>query len=117
MDKVIKVIIQILAALLIFIIGWFGGSLFTRRKTKKECNEAIKDLQEEHKKALKAQKQNYETKIDEKNKIIIRLKDIIERLLSLLASDNGQGKFIEESVAGRRLKHVLMTQANTLNKL
>lgn len=117
MDKVIKIILQILAALLIFILGWFGGSFFTRRKTKKECNTAIKDLQKEHKKALTAQKQNYETKLDEKNKIIKRLEDIIDRLLSLLASDNGQGQLIEESIAGKRLKRVLLLQANNLKKL
>ena len=73
MDKVIKIILQIMAALVIFILGWFGGTFFMRRNTKKECNEAIEHLQEEHRKALKAQKQNYDTKLDEKNKIIKRL--------------------------------------------
>jgi len=117
MDKVIKIIIQILAALLLFIIGWFGGSFFTRRKAKEECNAAIKDLQKEHKEALKANKQKGEEMQEKKDEIIERLKGIIERLLSLLSSDDGTGRQIAESASGKRLQRTLLLQAGNLRNL
>ena len=117
MKDVIKIIIALLAALLMFLIGWFGGSWKTRRRTKDECGDIIKTLQDEHKNALEAQKSEYEKKLEEKNKIVKRLEKIIERLLNILSSDDGTGKIIAESIAGGRLKRTLLVQAENLKKL
>lgn len=117
MSDVIKVILRILIALLVFLAGWIGGSFLTRKKTKSKCNEAIKNLQEEHKEALKAKKQKGEELQKKKDEIIERLECIIDKLLSMLSSDDGKGRQIAECASGRRLQRTLLLQADNLKRL
>ena len=91
MDKVIKIILSILLALLAFLAGWFAHAWKNRDKVAKEVKKANSDINEQHKKALKSLKDDYEKKLKKKNEIISELNKIIERLIKLLESTEGPG--------------------------
>ena len=91
MDKVIKIILSILLALLAFLAGWFAHAWKNRDKVAKEVKKEISDINEQHKKALKSLKDDYEKKLKKKNEIISELNKIIERLIKLLESTEGPG--------------------------
>lgn len=91
MDKVIKIILSILTALLIFLAGWLSKVWKDRNKVAKEVKKAISDINEQHKKAIKSVKDDYETKLKKKDEIISELKKIIERLIKLFESTEGPG--------------------------
>ncbi len=91
MDKVIKIILSILLALLTFLAGWLAHAWKNRDKVAKEVKKAISDINEQHKKALKSLKDDYENKLKKKNEIISELKKIIERLIKLFESTEGPG--------------------------
>ena len=59
MDKVIKIILNILAALIIFLLGVVVSVWKNRDKVSTEVKKAIADVNEQHKKALKALKENF----------------------------------------------------------
>lgn len=44
MDKVIKIILSIIGALLVFLVGWFFHAWENRGEVEKEVNKAIKEL-------------------------------------------------------------------------
>lgn len=91
MDKIIKIILSILVALLMFLAGWFAHAWKNRGKVASEVKKAITDLNRQHKKALEALRKDYDKKIEEKNKIIDNLKAIIDRLIKLFESTEGPG--------------------------
>ena len=91
MDKVIKIILSLLCALLFFLAGWLAHVVKNRKKVAKEVKKAISDINEQHKKALKSLKDDYENKLKKKNEIISELKIIIERLIKLFESTEGPG--------------------------
>lgn len=91
MDKVIKIILSILLALLSFLAGWLAHAWKNHNKVAKEVKKAISDLNEQHKKALKSLKDDYENKLKKKNEIISELIKIIERLIKLFESTEGPG--------------------------
>lgn len=91
MDKVIKIILSILWALLAFLAGWLAHAWKNRDKVTKEVKKAISDINEQHKKALKSLQADYEKKLKKKNEIISELKKIIERLITLFESIEGPG--------------------------
>lgn len=91
MDKVIKIIFSLLAALLLFLAGWLAHAWKNRGKVTKEVKEAIRNLNQQHKKALKALKKDYDDKLEEKDKIIANLKEMIDRLITLFESTEGPG--------------------------
>lgn len=71
--------------------GWFAHARKNRDKVTKEVKIAIKDLNEQHKKSLEALKQDYDKKLEAKNRIIASLKAIIDRLTKLFESTEGSG--------------------------
>lgn len=109
MDKVIKISLNLLAALLIFLVGVVVGGWKKSDKVRKEVKKAIADVNEEHKKSLKVLEEDIETKFKEKDEIISNLKNIIERLKKYLESVEGPG------VA--RLEKNLNENYERLNKL
>lgn len=86
MNKVIKITLSILAALVMFLVGWFAHACKNRNKVAKEVKKAIIDINEQHKKALHSLKDGYEKKLREKDEIISELKKIIDRLIKLFES-------------------------------
>ena len=84
MSNVIKIILSLLAALAVFLAGWFSHAWKNRKQVKKEVKKAIDDLNKEHAKALKALKDSYEEKLQKKDEIIKSLHEIIDRLLKVL---------------------------------
>jgi len=91
MSNVIKVILSLLAALTLFLAGWFAHAWKNRGQVSKEVEKAISDLNKQHKKALQAMKDEYEEKLKKKNEIIRRLTEIIDRLLQVLLPLQGTG--------------------------
>lgn len=91
MDKIIKIILSILAALLMFLAGWLAHAWKNRGKVTTEVKKAIVDLNKQHKKALEALKKDYDEKLKAKDKIIAELKNIIDRLIKLFESTEGPG--------------------------
>ena len=91
MDKVIKIILSILAALLMFLVGWMAHAWKNRGKVTTEVKKAIADLNKQHKKALEALKKDCNEKLKAKDKIIDELKNIIDRLIKLFESTEGPG--------------------------
>ena len=91
MDKVIKIILSILGALLFFLLGWFAHVWKNREMVAKEVKKAISDINGQHKKALESLKDDYEEKLKKKNEIVSELKIIIERLIKLFESVEGPG--------------------------
>jgi hypothetical protein len=91
MDKIIKIILSILAILLMFLAGWFAHAWKNRGKVTTEVKEAITELNKQHKKVLEALKKDYDKKIEEKNKIIANLEAIIDRLIKFFESTEGPG--------------------------
>lgn len=89
MSSVIKVILSILAALIIFLAGVIFGSKNKEKRVRIEVKKAINDLNKEYKKALRAIKGDYEDKLREKEEIISRLSQFIDKLLFLLGSIEG----------------------------
>ncbi|WP_314322002.1 hypothetical protein [Prevotella nigrescens] len=89
MSSVIKVILSILVALMIFLSGWIFGSKNKEKRVKIEVKKAINDLNKEHKKALKAIRGDYEDKLRKKEEIISKLYQIINKLLFLLEPIEG----------------------------
>ena len=89
MDKVIKIILSILGALLMFLVGWFSHAWKNRGEVGKEVNKAIKELNKQHNKALKSLKDEYDEKLRKKDEIISSLKSIIDRLIKLFESMEG----------------------------
>lgn len=86
MDKVIKITLSILAALVMFLVGWFAHAWENRNKVSKEVKKAIIDINEQHKKALHSLKDDYEKKLKKKDEIISELKKIIDRLIKFFES-------------------------------
>ena len=86
MDKVIKITLSILAALVMFLVGWFAHAWKNRNKVAKEVKKAIIDINEQHKKALHSLKDDYEKKLKKKDEIISELKKIIDRLIKFFES-------------------------------
>ena len=112
MNNIIKIIFSIIGALVMFLLGWLANAWNNRGKVAKEVKEAITDLNEEHKKALKALKASYEEKLKKKNEIIADLKKIIERLIALfepLQKDNVHG--------ANRVMKVILKNKEKLNQL
>lgn len=91
MQNVIKIILSILAALLMFLAGWLAHAWKNRDKVAKEVKKAISDLNKEHKKALESLKKNYDEQLKKKDEIISELKKIIDRLIRILESQEGPG--------------------------
>ena len=85
MDKLIKITLSILGALVMFLLGWVGHAWKNRKEVTKEVKKAIVDVNAEHKKALRALKSSYEEKLKKKDEIITSLNNIINRLLTILA--------------------------------
>lgn len=92
MNNVIKIIISLLAALAVFLAGWFANAWKTRNEVKKEVKKAIGDLNKEQAKALKALKESYEEKLKKKDEIIKSLHTIIDRLLNVLQTQQPDNK-------------------------
>lgn len=90
MDKVIKIILSILAALCAFFVGWFAHAWKNRKEVSKEVKKAISELNREHKEALKSIRDSYEEKLKKKEEIIKNLEQIIDRLLKLFESIPGK---------------------------
>lgn len=112
MNNIIKIILSLIGALLIYLAGWFSNAWKHRGKVAKEVKEAISDLNKEHKKALKAVKASYEEKLKKKDEIIEDLNKIIDRLIALfepLQKDNAPG-------ANRVMKNILKNKEK-LDKL
>lgn len=109
MDKVIKIILNILAALIIFLLGVVVSVWKNRDKVSIEVKKAIADVNEQHKKALKALKDNTEEKFEEKDEIISNLINIIEHLKKYIKTIEAPG------VA--RLEKNLNENYEKLNKL
>ena len=63
MDKVIKIILSILAALLLFLLGVVFGGREKREKVSKDVKKAISDVNKQHKKALAALRDECEEKL------------------------------------------------------
>lgn len=109
MNKVIKIILSILLALLAFLAGWFAHAWKNRNKVAKEVKKAIAAVNEQHKKALKALKDDYDEQLKKKDEIISDLINIIERLKKYIKAIEGPG------VA--RLEKNLNENYEKLNKL
>lgn len=109
MDKVIKIILSILGALLFFLLGWFAHVWKNREMVAKEVKKAISDINGQHKKALESLKDDYEEKLKKKNEIVSELKIIIERLIKYIKTIEAPG------VA--RLEKNLNENYEKLNKL
>lgn len=90
MDKVIKIILSILAALCAFFVGWFAHAWKNRKEVSKEVKKTISELNREHKEALKSIRDSYEEKLKKKEEIIKNLEQIIDRLLKLFESIPGK---------------------------
>jgi len=84
MDKIIKIILSIIGALLMFLAGWVSKAWTDRGHVRNEVKKAISDLNQEHKKALESLKSDYENRIKQKNEIIKKLNEIIDRLFNVL---------------------------------
>lgn len=110
MDKVIKIILSILGALLLFLAGWFAKAWENRGKVTKEVKQAMTDLNNEHKKALKALLNDHEKKMRKKDEIITRLLQIIERLI------NTSSVLPHNNVVDKLLRNLAMNK-NKLHKL
>lgn len=109
MDKVIKIILSILAALLLFLLGVVFGGREKREKVSKDVKKAISDVNKQHKKALAALRDECEEKLKKKNEIISDLKKTIECLKIHLES-------VEEPGVARLVKNLNDNQ-EMLNKL
>lgn len=112
MDKVIKIILQLLAALALFLCGWLAHSWKNRGQVKNEVEKAIKEMNEEHERALKALKREFNERINEKDEIIRRLKNIIDRLLRQIQPLQGTGAYGVDSLICK-----LNSSKDELNKL
>ena len=93
MDKIIKIIYAILAALAAFLVGWFAHAWKNRKQITTEVKKTIADLNREHEKALEAMKESYIDKLKKKDEIIRNLQDIIDRLLGKLKPLQGTGAY------------------------
>lgn len=101
MDKVIKIIISILTILLAFLVGWGTHASINRNKVRTEVKKTIEELNEQHKKALKSLKDNYDEKLKKKDEIIADLKKIVDRLIKLFEST--EGKEVERVIHNLRI--------------
>lgn len=87
MDKVIKIGLSMLVALGAYFAGYWTHALTNRKETPKQVRQAIVDVTKACKKAMEAQKRDYEDKLKKKDEIIKSLLEIIERLLSILRQE------------------------------
>ncbi len=103
MDKVPKIIVSIIIALGLFLAGWFAHAWKNREEVPRQVKKAISVLNENHKKALKALKDDYEEQLKKKNEIIADLQQIIERLLKLFETIPGSAasKVVDNLVTNR----------------
>ena len=109
MNKVIKIIFSILAALALFLTGWVAHAWKNRGEVTKEVKKAIGDLNKEHKKALEALKDKYEEQLKKKDEIIENLQKIIDRLLILFKKIPGSNaaKVVNNLTTNRERLHKL----------
>lgn len=98
MGNVIKVILALLAALVLFLTGWFAHAYKNRKEVEKQVKEAISDINKLHKDALNSLKKEYEEKLRKKDEIIRKLIEIIDRLLRQLEPLQGTGAYGVDSL-------------------
>ena len=103
MNNIIKIILSILAALTLFLAGWFSHAWKNRDQVSTEVKKAIEALNQEHKKALEAIKRDYKDKLEDKNDIINNLNLIINRLIKVFDT-------IEGAAAVRVVKNLKQNQ-------
>lgn len=116
MDKVIKIILSLLAVLAVFLAGWLSHAWKNRNEVTKEVKKAIADLNKEHKKALKALKESYDEKLKKKDEIIKSLHEIIDRLINILRSRQPDNKTTANE-AVTSLIEKLVLQKEELNNI
>ena len=116
MNNILKVILSLLLALLMFLAGWFCKA-WKDSKIKKDVQKAVEAINKEHKEALKIMKDKYNKKIKEKDDIIIRQKNIIKRLNDIIDELLEKLKPINNSYSVNKLVNNLTLNKERLNKL
>lgn len=116
MNNILKVILSLLGALLLFLAGWFGKA-WKDSKIKKDVQKAVEAINKEHKEALRTIKDKYNKKIKEKDDIIKKQKDIIERLIIIIDELLEKLKPINNSYSVNKLVNNLTLNKERLSKL
>lgn len=97
MDKVIKIIIGIIYSLILILLGWFAHAWMNRKEISQQIKQAIKDINEEHKKTLQTLRKEKDELIQALQEIIKNLQTIVNRLLDVLATKKERGEALENS--------------------
>lgn len=117
MNQIAKICLQILAALTIFLLGWIGGNWNKKKAISKAVKKAMSETRKVQKMASEKTKAKYEDKLRRKDELIAKLKEIIERLLSLLRASDSNGFSAISTKGGMRLANILDSQLNKLKAM
>ena len=101
MNNIVKIILSLILALVIFLAGWFAHAWKNRGKVAKEAKEALLEVNKLHKQAIMAIKDDYEKKLKKKDEIINKLLGIIDRLLQVLQPLQGTGAYGVDSLISK----------------
>ncbi|MDE5739519.1 MAG: hypothetical protein K2H92_04300 [Bacteroidaceae bacterium] len=117
MNQIAKICFTILAALAIFLAGWIAGNWNTRNAVSGAVKKAISETTKVQKKALEKTKAEYEDKLRKKDELVVKLKEIIERLLAQLQAKDSTGFSAASTKGGMKLADVLNDQLNKLKSV
>lgn len=117
MNQIAKICAQILVALAVFLAGWIAGNWNKKKAISEAVKKAISETNKVQKQALERTKAEYEDKLRKKDELIVKLKEIIERLLAQLQAKDSSGFSAGSTKGGMKLADVLNAQLNKLKAI
>lgn len=117
MTQIAQICFRILTALAVFLAGWIAGNWNKKKAISDAVKKALTETGKVQKMALEKTKAEYEEKLRKKDKLIEKLKGIIERLLRQLQETDSTGFSAASTKEGMKLADVLNAQLNKLKSI